>query len=45
MCAGGRGGYKFMWMSEGVYARGGGGVLHHIGMCEENAQMWVNEGE
>ena len=23
MCAGGRGGYKFMWMSEGVYARGG----------------------
>ena len=49
VCAGGRGAYKFMWVSEGevVYVRGREGVLHDIGrvaMCKERREYaQVNE--
>ena len=36
----------FSLLPRGLGTRLGEGVLHHIGMCEEeNAQMWVNEEE
>ena len=47
VCAGGRGVYKFMWVSEGegegVYVRGREGS--YVQKKEEYTQMWVNEGE